>query len=184
MNSVIRISWITGRCRSAEDTSIEAMSTQPVPKRGAHRRRVHAGIESLHPQQPERADEREQPAADQEQRSGQRGPEWQRHVAHGSITSPRNRNFASAMVPTKPNSAISSAMSKYTVDAGADAQHQQREHAVDVEGIEREHPILRGGAAKEPDERDQHRAHETERGEVRGQCKESVHSKILISGRS
>src|SRR6185312_14509899 len=85
-------------------------------ERRAHRGGMHARVESLHPQKSQRADEGEEPAAQQEQTRGQCRPKWQSEFAHGSMTSPRNRNFASAVVPMKPNTAMRSATSKYTED--------------------------------------------------------------------
>src|SRR5690606_34572853 len=82
----------------------------------AHRRRVHARVEILQAQQADRADQRQQASGNQQHGRRNRGPQRQFRFRHGSITSPRNRNLASATLLTKPNSAISSAISKYTVD--------------------------------------------------------------------
>src|SRR5690606_3602132 len=62
--------------------------------------------------------------------------------------------------------------------------HQQRQHPVDVERVEREHAILRGGPAKDPHQCEQHRQHEAERRKPRGVVEYCVHSKILIRCRS
>src|SRR6185503_16051548 len=80
-------------------------------ERRAHRRRVHAREEVGQPHEAECPDGREEAGCDQQKCGGHRGPS--RKLAHGSMTSPRSRNFAEATVPTKPNSAISKAMSKY-----------------------------------------------------------------------
>jgi hypothetical protein len=80
------------------------------------------------------------------------------------MTSPRSRNFAEATVPTKPNSEISNAMSKY-----AD---------------EREHAILRGRAEEQAHAREQHGEHEAERCKRHGVAEQLIHSKISISKRS
>src|SRR5262245_20589079 len=74
-------------------------------ERGAHRRRVHALVEALQPEQAQGAAERES-RAQHDQDAG--GP------VH-SITSPRSRNFAAAAVETKPRAAMTSAASKYSV---------------------------------------------------------------------
>src|SRR5690606_33283 len=85
-------------------------------ERRAHRRGMDPHEEVRQPKEADRSDQRQEPGGDQQQRAGHRDPERQRGIAHGSITSPRSRNFASAIVLAKPNSAIKSAMSKYTVE--------------------------------------------------------------------
>ena len=59
-----------------------------------------------------RTDQRRESAGDQQQRARHRHPQRQLGARHGPMTSPRSRNRDSASVPTKPNRAISSAMSK------------------------------------------------------------------------
>src|ERR1043166_5197745 len=83
-----------------------AGENQRGAERRTHGRRVHALIEGAQAKQPDRADEGEERAGEDQQRGD--------GFAH-SITSPRRRNLASAAVETKPSMPITSAASKYSV---------------------------------------------------------------------
>src|SRR5689334_15004354 len=71
-----------------------------------HRRRMHALVEGVQAQKPERANARNERAGEHEEG---------RDVRAHSMTSPRSRNFPSAAVETNPRMPITSALSKYSV---------------------------------------------------------------------
>src|SRR3546814_8486836 len=79
---------------------------QERAQRRAQRRRVHALVEVLQPQQPERTDEREQRAGQHQRRDLNRRPRRQGVEMAHSITSPRIRNFDRATVLAKPRRAM------------------------------------------------------------------------------
>src|SRR3954447_23031929 len=83
----------------------------PCTKRRAQRRTMNALEKRTQPQDPERADQGRETSDDQERRRESVGPE--RSGSGHSTTSPRRRNFDIAVEPTKPNSAMRSAASKY-----------------------------------------------------------------------
>src|SRR5690606_21252190 len=99
------------RGRNQDGGDQHAEHAQRIAQRGG----VDARIEGGQPQQPERAGQRQHAADDQQQRDRDRYPDGQ-GVHHGSMTSPRSRNLAMATEPTKPNRAISRAMSKYRLE--------------------------------------------------------------------
>src|SRR5690606_10694804 len=76
------------------------------------RRGVDAAVEVGQPYQAQRAGHRKEAGNNQQKGDDEGGPGGQ-FCTHGSITSPRSRNLAMATEPTKPNTQMSSAMSKY-----------------------------------------------------------------------
>ena len=73
---------------------------------------MDALVEALQPRQAKRTNHADQPAQHQQHRDRHGRPPRQGFGAAHSITSPRIRNLASAMVETKPSKAMISAASK------------------------------------------------------------------------
>src|SRR5690606_3569779 len=86
------------------------------PPACAQRGRVQAVVEFFQPGKAKRADHGQRGAKHDESRYEDRDP--QRNICQRvhSITSPRNRNFASATVATKPMTAITIAASKKKIE--------------------------------------------------------------------
>ena len=72
------------------------------------------------------------------------------------------------------------------INCGAvtDAQHQDGQHAVDVQGIQRQDAVFCSGATQQTDQRAEHRKGEAGQRKVDGIGKYRVHPKISIKGRS
>src|SRR5690606_27734466 len=79
--------------------------------RHAHGRGMDALVKAAQPQQADGDGPGHDDRQDKQQGNWHGVANWQSD--HGSITSPRSRNFARAEEPTKPNNAISRATSKY-----------------------------------------------------------------------
>ncbi|KAG0759524.1 hypothetical protein G6F22_019355 [Rhizopus arrhizus] len=75
---------------------------------------MDACVERAKAQQACRTGQRQQAAQHQQDAGRDAGPQGDGGFDHGSITSPRSRKRAIAVDPTKPNSAISNAISKYS----------------------------------------------------------------------